>query len=1100
MKKLDCIFSLRFVYIFVLIFSGIFMCHETVKAVVVTKRQAVKDNLQKGFVSPPNTAKPRVWWHWMNGNITKDGIRKDLMWMYRTGIGGFQNFDANITTPQVVKKRLSYMTPGWKDAFKYTARLADSLHLEMAIAGSPGWSESGGSWVKKEDGMKKYVWSEVFVKGGELFDGKLLQPSSVAGPIQNVKHADSNYYKDVAVVAFKVPEEDKTMLELNPEVTSSDGNITLEGLIDGDLSTAQLLPYTTDHVKSWIQFKFKKPQQIKAITIVTDRGQRILLASDDGSNFKEILSIPETYRNFPQETLDIPATTARYFRVMFQNPSVYSKRKKGDNIQEIVLHTVTRINNFEEKAAFVPVSIEKKDDTPETKNVINESDIIDLTGKMNPDGSLKWKIPEGKWKIIRLGYSLTGITNHPATPEATGPEVDKLDPLAVKKYFTNYLDQYEDATGGLMGDKGGLQYMITDSWEARSQNWTGNMMQEFQKRCGYSMMPWIPVLMGYIVKSSQESDDFLWDFRKALSEMVAEYHYDQLTDILKTYGMKRYTESHEYARALIADGMDVKRRSDIPMSAMWVHPEYNDRSFITHEADIRESASVAHIYGQNLVAAESLTVYGGHSGVAFSFCPENLKPTADLELASGLNRFVIHTSVHQPVDEKMPGLGLGPYGEWFTRHETWAEDALPWTTYLARSSYLLQQGKFVGDVVYYYGEDNNITSLFGQKLPDVPEGYNYDFINPDALINLLSVKDGKLVTPSGMSYRLLVLDSNAVKMSLPVLQKIEKLVKEGATICGVEPQVTPSLSDDQSEFSNIIKEIWHSGNSRVYTGKTIAEVLKLLNIVPDFTYTKPFNDTKLLYVHRKLTDRDIYWVNNRTGKVQNVKAGFRIYGKTPEIWHPETGKTEAASYNMADGITKVNLHLQPGDAVFVVFKDETAKTSFTVPEISEKVLSVINGDWEVSFQENRGAPSSVIMDELKSWTKNDNFGVKYFSGTAIYKKTIMVDRKWFIGGSKLLIDLGEVKNIAELFVNGKSQGTLWKTPFCLDVTKSLRPGKNILEVKVTNLWVNRLIGDLQPEVKQKITYTTMDFYRANSPLLPSGLLGPVRIIRDSVLK
>jgi len=1077
------------------------ICSEMAGARMTVKAKVEKDSLYLKFLNPPNSAKPRVWWHWMNGDITIDGIKKDLQWMHRSGIGGFQNFNVTIDCPPVVDKRLPYMSPEWKDAFKYATRLADSLHLEMGIAASPGWSESGGPWVKAKDGMKKYVWSETSVTGDHVFNGLLPQPPATVGPFQNAKKKNwpicwekplkvPEYYRDVAVIAFKLADKDIPMKDARPEVTSSGGHITLESLTDGDISAvhAQKLPHFSYNYlqKSWIQFDFKKPVEIKAITIASDGGERILASGDDGSNFREILSIPE--RHLPQQTIDIQPATARYFRVMFVNP-------KGNNVAEIVLHNVSRVNNFENKAAFGHVSLKNEITTP-AEDAINISDVINLTDKMKADGSLEWNVPAGNWKIVRFGYSLLGNTNIPAPFEALGLEVDKLDSAAVKRYFTDYLEKIKDATGGLMGDKGGLRYMVNDSWEAGSQNWTGNMMEEFQKRCGYSMVSWMPVLAGYVVKSAQASDNFLWDFRKVLSEMVAEYHYDQLTDILKKYGMKRYTESHECMRALIADGMDIKRYAAVPMSAMWAIHEYNNTSFNNCKADIRESASVAHIYGQNLVAAESLSTYGGN-GSAFSYCPEDLKPIADLELANGLNRFIIHTSAHQPLDEKIPGTGLQLYGQWFTRHETWAEQSLPWTTYLARSSYLLQQGNFVADVVYYYGEDNNITSLFGEKLPDIPEGYNYDFINSDALIRLLSVKDGKLVTPGGMSYQLLALDSNAVKMSLPVLRKIEKLVKEGATVCGIEPQCTPSLSDDPEEFDEIVKEIWHSENPRVFTGKTISEALKKINIIPDFIYTKPSVDTKLLYVHRKLTDRDIYWVNNRVGRTQNVEISFRINGKVPKIWHPETKTAEPVSYRIADDITKVKLHLQPEDALFVVFKDKALKQAFTLPEIVEEKIAKIDGQWDVSFQENRGAPASVRMDTLKSWTENENEGIKYFSGTATYTKRINADRSWFKKGSRLWIDLGEVKNIAEVKVNGKSQGIAWKKPFRVEMTKSLRPGENTIEVKITNLWVNRIIGDEQPGVKKKITYTTINFYMANSPLLISGLLGPVEIIREN---
>jgi hypothetical protein len=1087
------------------------------------------DSLYKNFVTPPNSAKPRVWWHWMNGNITKDGIQKDLEWMHRVGIGGFQNFDAALATPQIVEKRLTYMTPDWKDAFQFTTKLANSLHLEMAIAGSPGWSESGGPWVKPQDEMKKIVWTEMRVKGGTS-NIKLQQPAGTTGPFQNIavqpgfgETIDPSklpvFYKDVAVVAFKLPATDKSLSELGATVTSSGGNFTLQQLTDGDLSNNVLLPRDSATGFGWIQFAFPQAVTIKAITMVgggepgtfgfgaAAKDSRKLEASDDGVNYKPVCIIPPGA--ILQQTINIPATTAKYFRVTIKNPPPptnigaafgmgdmgTTKDPGGTAIAEIYLHTADIIDHFEEKDAFAPVGDLNTKMTATSIDVVATNDIIDLTNKLKADGTLNWTAPSGgEWKIVRFGYSLLGITNHPASPEATGPEVDKLDPVAVKNYFNNYLDQYKSATGGLMGSKGGLQFMITDSWEAGAQNWTANLPAEFQKRRGYSIIPWLPVLTGEIVQSSDASEKFLFDFRKTLSEMVAEYHYDALTKILAERGMKRYSESHESGRALIADGMDVKRTAAVPMSAMWTpNPFINGGDQTGYQADIRESASVAHIFGQNFVAAESLTALG-IPAVAWSYSPENLKPTADLELASGLNRFVIHCSVHQPTDDKIPGLGLGPFGQWFNRHETWAEQAKAWTDYLSRSSYMLQQGKFVADVVYYYGEDNNITNLFGKKLPAVPEGYNYDFINATALLNLLSVKDGKLVTPSGMSYRVLVLDSNAVRMSLPVLKKINELVKAGATVAGIKPTTPLGLSDDASEFNKLVNETWSSSNTKVTEGRSIGDVLNAMNVSADFTYTKPNSDTKLLYVHRKTIDWDIYWVSSRNNNAQDVEATFRVTGKVPELWLAETGKTEPVSYTISGGVTKVNLHLEPNDAVFVVFKNNATKTAVELPAVKVNELATVNGSWNVSFQKDRGAPATATFDKLTSFSENADDGIKYFSGTSTYTKTITASADWFKKDEELWIDLGDVKNLAEVIVNGKSLGILWKHPFRVNVTSALKPGENQIEIKVTDLWVNRLIGDAQPNVTNKITYTTMPFYQANSKLLPSGLLGPVKFI------
>jgi hypothetical protein len=1065
----------------------------------------------------------------MNGNITKDGIQKDLEWMHRVGIGGFQNFDAALATPQIVEKRLTYMTPDWKDAFQFTTKLANSLHLEMAIAGSPGWSESGGPWVKPQDEMKKIVWTEMRVKGGTS-NIKLPQAAGITGPFQNIamqpgfgETIDPSklpvFYKDVAVVAFKLPATDKSLSELGATVTSSGGNFTLQQLTDGDLSRSVLLPRDSATGFGWIRFAFPQAVTIKAITMVgggepgtfgfgaAAKDSRKLEASDDGVNYKPVCIIPPGA--ILQQTINVPSTTAKYFRVTVKNPPPPTnmaaafgiggmeapKDPGGTAIAEIYLHTADVIDRFEEKDAFAPVGDLNTKMTATSNDVVATNDIIDLTNKLKADGTLDWTAPSGgEWKIVRFGYSLLGITNHPASPEATGPEVDKLDPVAVKNYFNNYLDQYKSATGGLMGSKGGLQFMITDSWEAGAQNWTANLPAEFQKRRGYSIIPWLPVLTGEIVQSSDASEKFLFDFRKTLSEMVAEYHYDALTKILAERGMKRYSESHESGRALIADGMDVKRTAAVPMSAMWTpNPFINGGDQTGYQADIRESASVAHIFGQNFVAAESLTALG-IPAVAWSYSPENLKPTADLELASGLNRFVIHCSVHQPTDDKIPGLGLGPFGQWFNRHETWAEQAKAWTDYLSRSSYLLQQGKFVADVVYYYGEDNNITNLFGKKLPAVPEGYNYDFINATALLNLLSVKDGKLVTPSGMSYRVLVLDSNAVRMSLPVLKKINELVKAGATVTGIKPTAPLGLSDDANEFTKIVNETWSSSNSKVTEGRSIGDVLNAMNIAADFTYTKPQADTKLLYVHRKTNDRDIYWVNSRNNNAQDVEATFRITGKVPELWFAETGKTEPVSYTIADGVTKVNLHLEPNDAVFVVFKNNATKTAVKLPSVKVNELATVNGSWNVSFQKDRGAPATATFDKLTSFSDNADEGIKYFSGTAAYTKTITASADWFKKDEEVWLDLGDVKNLAEVIVNGKSLGIVWKHPFRVNVTGALKPGENQIEIKVTDLWVNRLIGDAQPNVTNKITYTTMPFYQANSKLQPAGLLGPVKFI------
>lgn len=1087
-----------------------------------------QNKLLPNFQNPPNAAKPRVWWHWMNGNITQEGIQKDLEWMSRIGIGGFQNFDASLGTPQIVKERLTYMTPKWKEAFKFTTNLADKLGLEMAIAASPGWSVTGGPWVPAKDGMKKYVWSEIRVKGGQPFTGTLPKPPSTTGKFQDLPNESGmgsgvvsklpTYYQDISTIAYKIPDSEIALLDINPTITSSGGSFTLAQLSDGNLAVTKMLPSDTAKGYAWIQYNFAKPQTIKAITVVGggDKGPfglfgdlkeaRSLEISDDGIMFKRICFIPAG--NLLQQTISIPETKALFFRITFKNPptlpnlgaifgrpSSAPKPPLGTEIAELVLHTSTRINSFEEKAGFSTSPETGSFLTPQANDFIKDNEVVDLTSKVKADGTLDWNVPVGNWMILRFGYSLTGHENHPASPEATGLEVDKLDKTAVKNYLENYLDQYKEATGGLMGKKG-LQFMVTDSYEAGSANWTQNMASEFSKRRGYDMKKWMPVLTGRIVKSSEESEHFLWDFRKTLSELVVENHYDQIGDLLHQRGMGRYTESHEDKRVLVADGMEIKRKADIPMSAMWTPGSLgrgNEES-TGYKADIRESASVAHIYGQNLVAAESMTALGN----SWAYSPERLKRTADMEMAMGLNRFVIHTSVHQPSDDKIPGLGLGPFGQWFTRHETWAEQAKPWTSYLSRSCYMLQQGKMVADILYFYGEDNNITSLFKDKLPNIPTGYNYDFINSDALINVLTVLNGKLETPSGMQYRVLVLDENAKKMSLSVIKKIRDLVRAGATVTGIKPEMTPSLSDNVEEFRAIVKDVWESNYKnvsinlmKISTIQSLEMLLQKMKIEPDFTYSKPHPNTEVLYVHRKLADQDIYWVNNRNDQIEDVEVSIRISGKVAELWNPQTGETKKISYKIENGRTVIPLHLEPWDAFFVVFRDIAKTISFTVPKVTEKQVLQIEKPWIVSFQAGRGVVGNATFNTLQSLSENADNNIKYFSGTATYKTSFTVQ---VLEKGIYEIDLGEVKNLAEVIINGKSLGILWKKPFKIELKDALKMGENTLEIKVTNLWVNRLIGDQQPDVKTKISYTTMPFYKADSPLLPSGLMGPVKVL------
>jgi hypothetical protein len=1063
------------------------------------------------FQTPPNAAKPRVWWHWMNGNITKEGIQKDLEWMSRVGIGGFQNFDANLFTPVVVPKKLIFMQPDWKDAFKFTTELADKKGLEMAIAGSPGWSVTGGPWVEPKDAMKKYVWSEVLLQGGKTFNGKLPQPPDNIGKFQDVPLGNTgmsggfigqqpHFYQDAMVIAYRLTANEKHLMDLHPKMTKSGGDFDTQKILDHDLNKTYLLPPMKVGEDMWIQYAFDEPQTFKAFSVAGASDSplaefnggpenRSLKVSDDGINFRTVAKVSGS--TVPFNTVSIEPTTAKYWRICFETlppaPNMFAAmmgipagepKPDGVNVSEFVLFNTSRIDQVEDKAGFSPWKETSKKSIQSNIDVISTDNIIDLTTKMKTDGSLEWQVPEGNWMIVRFGYSLTGRQNHPASPEATGLEVDKLDKEAVRKYINTYLDMYKDATDGMMGAKG-LTHMILDSYEAGHMNWTKDFAQEFQKRRGYAITPWIPALLGRVVNNIESSEKFLWDFRKTIGEMIAENHYDVIGEELHKRGMKRYTESHEGGRIYLADGMDVKRYSDIPMSAMWTPGSLvgGADEEVRSEGDIRESASVANIYGKPIVAAESMTSVGK----PFQEHPERLKRTADLEFASGLNRFVIHTSVHQPLDDKKPGFSLGPFGQYFTRHETWAEaGGKAWMDYLGRSSYMLQQGKNVADILYLYGENTNITLVCKEKLPNIPTGFEFDFVNSSALLNAIQAQNGQLVAQSGNTYKILMLDESAKLMTLPVLKKIKILVDAGIKVIGTKPEKSPSLSDNNDEFQKLANEIWK--NSNVNNVESLHATTQQMK--PDVIVSNTKN--KILFRHRKTAEQEIYWLDNRGDNPTDAEVSFRISGKVPELWNAQTGKTEKLSYQIKDGRTIIPLKFELWEAYFIVFKEKTTANSVAIASKVETTLSQISTPWKVSFNNK-----NVTFDQLSSWSENTDNDIKYFSGTATYNNTFKV-----VSVSKLaqyIIDLDDVKNIAEVIINGKNVGTAWKKPFKLDISEAIKAGENTIEVKVTNLWVNRLIGDAQPNAV-KTTFTTMPFYRGQEPLLSSGLMREVKIL------
>lgn len=1081
------------------------------------------DPLEQGFKQPPDSAKPRTWWHWTRSDVTKEGITKDLEWMKRAGIGGFQLADVNAGGGQTVEKKILFGTPEWLDAVRHAASEADRLQLEMTIFSSAGWSETGGPWVKPEEAMKKLVWSEIVVQGPRSLAAKLPQPPSNNGPIRNLVTGaprpgasptplDPTYYGDTAVIAFRTPPDESNMVQARPQARTNAGVVDGTSLWDDDLNSVLTIAAPADGGPAWVQYEFAQPYKARAISIAGRGGIPVgrVLASDNGVDFRTLVTMPgpQLYRGGLARTFAFDETTAKFYRIELtgapltpaavMNQSV-SPPAKEYTLLEAVIHSGARIHRWEEKAGFSFLFEYESVPTLTAPSNSIVQNVVDLTSKMNTDGSLNWDVPPGSWTILRMGYSLTGAKNRPAVPAGLGYEVDKLSPKHTESYLRRYTDPLRKALGPLYGKS--LQYVLLDSWEAGMQNWTEEMLAEFKHRRGYDPTPYLPALTGRIVTSADVSDRFLWDFRRTLADMFADNHYKVAHDFLRKQGIGTYGEAAGVSLEIPEDTLLNKKQLDIPMGEFWMrdlHP-----SSMYYE-DVRGAASAAHVYGKSLVAAESFTGGGYES-------PYSLKEIADYWFTQGVNRIIFHTSAHQPLDTKPGNTMVGTH---INRNITWAEQAQPFMNYLARTSYMLQQGRFIADVTYLLNEGAPATMPFwGAGLrPAPPEGYDFDYVNTDVLLSRMSVDgEGRIVLPDGMSYRLLVLPE-IDRMTLPVLRKIRELVRNGATVLGPKPLRSPSLAGypgaDQ-ELQKLAEEVWGDldgvsrtkrsyGKGSVVWGLLPADVLASLRIPKDVEYGRSL-DTNLSWIHRRTNDADIYFVVNRSDRKQEIDIRFRVSGKEAELWHADNGEIQRAEFSVADGRTTLPLHLAERESVFVVFRQPTSQTSRTLPLENFATLATIQGPWTVTFPSNLGAPPNITLTELQSWTTNADEGVKYFSGTATYSKRVQIDRRWLRQGDRIFLDLGVVGDLAEVSLNGRVLGILWKSPYALDVTEAVKPGENQLEIKVTNQWTNRIIGDRSAAEAKKVLSGVPSggiFRRPQTPT-ESGLLGPVKLVSIS---
>jgi len=789
--------------------------------------------------------------------------------------------------------------------------------------------------------------------------------------------------------------------------------------------------------------------------------------------------------------LNQPEGRDDYYRDLFVlayriNPNLPADRKPIQNQEQKAL-----IEALEPFSA--PVSTPLFEEYPSTPNEQDArvEDVIDLTGKMAADGTLNWKVPEGNWQIIRFGFTLNDNCCVSTSSEGwdDGYALDPFDAGAFRRYWNAVVEPLIADAGPLAGKT--LKYLYTDSWEVEVANWTPTLRGEFKARRGYDLLPWLPAIAGKIINSREETDRFLQDFRRTMGDLAIDNHFRLFRNGAHRHGLQIHPESGG-PHAVPINAQQCLGFNDIPMGEFWAW-SWRHRIGDENRFFVKQPASAAHTYGHPLVMAEGFTSIGPHWQ---SRLWDNLKPTFDYACTEGLNLLAWHAWVCSPASEGVPGQQYFA-GTHLNPNVTWWDKSAPIFAYINRCQWMLQQGIPVADVAYYYGDHvPNFAQLRKSDPAQEGPGYDYDVMTAEVILNRLKVNHGRLVLPDGVSYRLLALPDRTV-ISPPVLRKLKKLVDAGATIIGPRPTTASGLAGfpgSDAEVKWLADELW--GRGRVISGRTAREVLLSQNVKPDFEY-EITGDTnpEINFIHRRDGKTEIYFVANRSTSAVSLNCAFRVAGKAPELWDAVSGEHHfATAYKQEDGRTKLPLKLNPCGSQFVVFREPSKEHPATgapnEPEFT--TLSELHGPWSVSFDPRWGGPAAVQFDSLESWTDRSEPGIRFYSGTAVYRKKFQAPAS--AQTNSIRIDLGNVRELAEVKVNGQSCGITWTPPFQVDITRALKPGVNELEIEVVNFWPNRIIGDQSLPAAERFTRTNIRQLTAESPLMPSGLMGPVRLL------
>ena len=1091
------------------------------------------------FQNPPQSARCLTWWHWMNGNVTQSGITNDLEAMHEAGIQGVILFNVGF----LPKGPVSFMSDEWWQMVTHAIKECDRLGMKFGIFNSDGWSMSGGPWIDIKDSMKKLVWEHVTVAGGEPLELRLPQPET------------NQIYEDIAVLAFpKIANDAPHKVKVHDSQAISDVQNMLN---DDPASTATVLGAFGDIPHVTLDFgKIRVLRRIKLDPIITDPWMTMHLRvaySRDGSHFTFLpgkLPLNLRYESHIQSgTFNFDAVKARYVKLVFEidTSDDWGWRRYKENpmqIGTIQCFQSPRISMWEPKSgqskkikhehqqAFIQELEHAATEPLAEKWVVNSEQIINLTQHLQSNGTLKWQTaPAGEWTILRVGYTSTLRTNGPASDAGRGYECDKMSVKATRKHFEGYVKRMNEHSQQTVGKP--IDFMQMESWEAGIQNWTDGFDEEFRKRCGYSIYPFLPVLAdGRVVDSYIKSNAFLRDMRKTVSELMAEHYWAVMYELAAEHEITVLGEGSGNQHYLY-DPIRYHEQTDYPMGEFWTGGQGYPR------VDCKNAASVAHTYGKPRVAAESFTGGGEH---LWRLAPFDMKEIGDEAFSMGVNQYVLHSFVHQPF-EVAPGLTLDRFGNHFQRHNPWYTEARGWFDYVARCQALLRQGQFIADVAYFVGDGTPAYLGRREELnPSLPAGYDYDGFNLE-LLRQMKVDGNDIVLPTGMRYKALVFPP-LYSVTLETLEQIERLLNMGAVVVA-EPLrrewTLKGYPESVAAFDNLKKSLWQNcdaaegcvifeSGGKLIWGQQLDQVFEQIGRMPDFSYKS--GQDSLLYLHRRMDKGDLYFVSNQKASPVQANVSFRAVGAQVEFWYPDRGSVERIeAFKQDNKQTHISLKLAPYGSRFVFIRDNIDSTIASSIRLEISEIVQIETPWKVAFNGMGGQQFQKTFRYLMDWTEDKDASVKYFSGKATYTNNFDIEESKLQASASVLLDLGQVYDVVTVYINGKRVANLWKPPYSVEIGHGLRAGENTLRLDVVNTAVNQMIGDERypndleirghhrpgipgvqlvewpgwldsPEHRgsQRTTFVTYNFFDADSPLEPSGLVGPVKLFLMTPMK